>query len=167
MIDRLVVFGATGDLSARYLLPGLAALHTAGHLDARFQLIGADRKEWDGERFRGWAAEQLDRHGAAWPHGARKAVTSAAEFRRADVTDPADVAAAIAGDGPVALYLALPPSLFPTAITSLHRAGIPPGSRIVLEKPFGESLADAVELNRLLADLLPEQAVFRWTTSSP
>ncbi|WP_042404851.1 glucose-6-phosphate dehydrogenase [Streptacidiphilus carbonis] len=161
MIDRLVVFGATGDLSARYLLPGLAALQEAGHLDSRFQLVGADRGEGDSAWFRGWADEQLDRHGADHPADARRAVTARTEYRRTDVTDPADVASAIAGPEPVAVYLALPPALFATAVKSLHRAGLPPGSRIVLEKPFGEDLDTAVELNLLLADLVPEQAVFR------
>ncbi|MFF0079089.1 glucose-6-phosphate dehydrogenase [Streptomyces canus] len=161
MIDQLVVFGATGDLSARYLLPALAALRTAGHLGDRFRVTGASREDWDTEYFRDWVAAQLERHGGSWPADARKAVVDAATYRRADVTDPADVATAIAGDGPVAVYLALPPALFPAVVTALHHAGLPPGSRIVLEKPFGEDLAGAQELNRLLADLVPEQAVFR------
>ncbi|MFD0068522.1 hypothetical protein ACFRAI_43155 [Streptomyces sp. NPDC056637] len=55
----------------------------------------------------------------------------------------------------------MPPALFPVVVTALHRAGLPADSRIVLEKPFGEDLASAQELNRLLADLVPEQAVFR------
>ena len=50
------------------------------------------------------------------------------------------VADVIAGDGPVAAYLALPPAVFPVAVSALHDAGLPPGSRIVLEKPFGEDL---------------------------
>ncbi|GAA3431729.1 glucose-6-phosphate dehydrogenase [Kutzneria kofuensis] len=161
MIERLAVFGGTGDLTARYLLPGLAALQAAGHLPARFRLTGADRSDRDSEQFRSWAAAQLDRHGDAWPAEARKAVAASAGFQRADVTDAADVASVIAGDGPLAVYLALPPALFPRAISTLHRAGLPAGSRIVLEKPFGEDLDSAVELNRLLADLVPEEAVFR------
>jgi glucose-6-phosphate 1-dehydrogenase len=161
VIDRLAVFGATGDLSARYLLPALAALRAAGHLGDRFQLICAGREDWDGEQFRHWVGEQLDRHGGSWPADARKAITACARYRRADVTDPADVASTIAGDGPVAVYLALPPAIFPVVVTTLHQVGLPPGSRIVLEKPFGEHLDSAVKLNRLLADLVPEQAVFR------
>jgi glucose-6-phosphate 1-dehydrogenase len=51
--------------------------------------------------------------------------------------------------------------VFPGAVSALHDAGLPEGSRIVLEKPFGKDLASAVELNRLLADTLPEAAVFR------
>ncbi|MCI2420589.1 glucose-6-phosphate dehydrogenase [Saccharopolyspora sp. K220] len=161
MIDRLTIFGASGDLCARYLLPGLAALRAAGHLDDRFQLTGADRSDWDDARFRSWAAAQLDRHADAWSADTRQAVAAAARFSRADVTDPAAVASAVAGDGPVAVYLALPPALFSPAVAALDRVGLPPGSRIVLEKPFGEDLDGAVELNRLLADLVPEDAVFR------
>ncbi|GHG92960.1 glucose-6-phosphate dehydrogenase [Streptomyces lanatus] len=161
MIDRLVVLGATGDLSARYLLPALAALRAAGQLDDRFQLTGASREEWSSERFREWIGARLDLHGGPYPADAREAIAARARYVRADVTSSADVAEAIAGDGPVAVYLALPPGLFPRVVTALHEAGLPAGSRIVLEKPFGEDLAGAQELNRLLADLVPEQAVFR------
>ncbi|MFD9125357.1 glucose-6-phosphate dehydrogenase [Kitasatospora sp. NPDC059571] len=162
MIERLAVLGATGDLSARFLLPALAALRAAGHIGDRLELTAAGREDWDGAQYREWAAAQLDRHcGPGSPAGAREAIAASADYRRADVTDPADLARAVAGDGPVAVYLALPPATFPRVVTALHRAGLPPGSRIVLEKPFGEDLAGAQELNRLLADLLPEQAVFR------
>ncbi|MFI9821478.1 glucose-6-phosphate dehydrogenase [Streptomyces sp. NPDC052013] len=160
-IQRLVVFGGTGDLTGRYLLPALAALREAGHIDDRFSLTGASREDWDGARYREWASAQLDRHGADIPTDARRAVVASTDYRRADVTDPAEVGAVVAGDDPVAVYLALPPSLFPATVTALHEAGLPPSSRIVLEKPFGEDLAGAQELNRLLADLLPERAVFR------
>jgi glucose-6-phosphate 1-dehydrogenase len=161
MIERLVIFGATGDLTARYLLPGLAALRAAGHLGDGFQLTGAGREDWDTDEFRRWAAAQLDRHGQELPASARNSVVSSSGYRRADVTDSAGVAAAVAGEGSVAAYLALPPAVFPAAVCALYQAHLPPGSRIVLEKPFGEDLADAVQLNRLLADLVPEQAVFR------
>jgi glucose-6-phosphate 1-dehydrogenase len=161
MIQRLAIFGATGDLTARYLLPGLAALQAGGHLSSGFELTAAGREGWDSEEFRLWAAEQLDRHAGELPPAARQAVTSASRYRQADVTDPASVAAVVAGEGPVAAYLALPPAVFPAAVGALHDAGLPAGSRIVLEKPFGEDLTSAVELNRLLADTLPESAVFR------
>ncbi|MET9384235.1 glucose-6-phosphate dehydrogenase [Streptomyces sp. NPDC002928] len=161
MINRLVIFGATGDLSARYLLPALVALREAGVLGDHFQLTGASREEWDGARYREWVTAQIDRHAMHCPADAKAAIADAARYQRADVTDPADVASVIAGEGPVAVYLALPPALFPAVVTALHQAGLPAGSRIVLEKPFGEDLAGAQELNRLLADLVPEQAVFR------
>ena len=161
MISRLAIFGATGDLTARYLLPGLAALHAAGHLGDGFFMAGAGRERWDSGEFQRWAAEQLDRHAGHLPASARQAIVSASRYYQADVTNPASVAAVVAGDEPVAAYLALPPTVFAAAVTALHEAGLPPDSRIVLEKPFGEDLHDAIELNRLLAEVVPEQAVFR------
>jgi glucose-6-phosphate 1-dehydrogenase len=166
MIDRLVIFGATGDLTARYLLPGLAALQAAGLLSERFQLTGAGREDWESEQFRSWAAGRLDRHAPHLPATARQAVVSASEYRQADVRDADSVAAAIAGragkeGGPVGAYLALPPPVFPSAVRALRDAGLPTGSRIVLEKPFGEDLASAESLNRLLAETMSEQDVFR------
>jgi glucose-6-phosphate 1-dehydrogenase len=161
MINRLVIFGATGDLTARYLLPGIAALRAAGRLPKGFRLTGAGREDWDDETFRDWASEQLGRHADDIAPAERAAVVSASSYRRADVADTDSVAAAVAGEGPVAAYLALPPFVFPAAVSSLHEAGLPDGSRIVLEKPFGESLDDAIALNRLLAEVVPEQGVFR------
>jgi glucose-6-phosphate 1-dehydrogenase len=161
MISRLTVFGATGDLTARCLLPALASLQSAGHLDGRLQFTAAGQEDWDTERYREWIAVQLDRYGGPCPPGIAQTVAAGARYLRTDVTRPADVAAAVAGDGPLAVYLALPPALFPSVVTALHEADLPPGSRIVLEKPFGEDLAGAQELNRLLAELVPERAVFR------
>src|SRR5581483_4956241 len=82
-------------------------------------------------------------------------------YERLDLSDPASVAACIAGEGPVAVYLALPPSVFPAAVTALHRAGLPPDSQVVFEKPFGEDLDSAEALNRLIAELVDERHVFR------
>jgi glucose-6-phosphate 1-dehydrogenase len=161
MIGTLAVFGATGDLTGRYLLPGLASLQAAGELSDRFRLVGAGREDWDDEKFRRWASAQLDRHAPDLPAAARQAVVSAASYRPADVGDPASVAAVTGADGPVAAYLALPPAVFPAAVSALHSAELPDGSRIVLEKPFGEDLASAVELNQLLSETVPESAVFR------
>jgi glucose-6-phosphate 1-dehydrogenase len=160
VINRLAIFGATGDLTARYLLPAIAALHAAGETGDAFQLIAAGRNDWSSSQFRDWAAAQLAQHGAHLPAASRAAVTSAATYQQADVTDAAAVASVIAGE-PAACYLALPPRVFRDAVSALHDAGLPEGSRIVLEKPFGEDLASAIELNRLLADFLPEQGVFR------
>jgi glucose-6-phosphate 1-dehydrogenase len=71
------------------------------------------------------------------------------------------MAAVVKGGEPVAAYLALPPSVFPGAVTALHRAGAAADSIVVLEKPFGEDLGEAIALNRLLSGLYPEQAIFR------
>jgi glucose-6-phosphate 1-dehydrogenase len=160
MIERLTIFGATGDLTARYLLPGLAALYADGHISDSVEVTCASREDWTTDQFQSWAATQLDKHADDMPRTARQAIAALTRYRKADIADADEVAAAVAGDGPTAVYLALPPALFPIAVSALHR-GLPPGSRIVLEKPFGEDLESAVHLNRLLSELLPEQAVFR------
>jgi glucose-6-phosphate 1-dehydrogenase len=161
VIERLVIFGATGDLTARYLLHGLVALQAEGHLGERFRLTCSAREDWDGEQFRRWAAARLDRHAADLPAAARQAVVSAADYRKADVGDPESVAAVVAGEEPLAVYLALPPAVFPKAVSSLYAAGLPEDCQLVLEKPFGEDLDSAVRLNRLLAEGMPERNVFR------
>ncbi|MGH9227236.1 MAG: hypothetical protein ACRD07_00640 [Acidimicrobiales bacterium] len=151
MIERLVLLGATGDLTARYLLPGLAALRSGGHIGDGFRLVGVGREEWRDDEFRSWASAQLGQHAPQVLAPARHAVVSASEYHRADVTDPAALTAVVSGAEPVAAYLALPPSVFAATVSALHGAGLAQGSSIVLEKPFGETLEEATELNTLLS----------------
>jgi glucose-6-phosphate 1-dehydrogenase len=162
MIERLVVFGGTGDLTGRYLLPGLAALEERGHLPAGFELVGASREDWDDERYRDWAAGWLAREAPGIGVSAATAVVRSAHYRRLDLADPERLAPWLAGSGrPVAVYLALPPAVFGPAVTALHAAGLPADSQVVFEKPFGESLDSARALNRLIAELVDERHVFR------
>jgi glucose-6-phosphate 1-dehydrogenase len=164
MIERLVLFGATGDLAGRYLLPALAALHAAGRLPDGFEVIGGSRENLDEDAFRRTADERLEEHAADVPAAAREAVVSSLRYRPVDVSDSESVASLVQPDrGAVAVYLALPPALFPAALAALGNAGLATGSRVALEKPFGEDLASAIALNRLLADALApgDQAVFR------
>jgi glucose-6-phosphate 1-dehydrogenase len=165
MIERLMLFGATGDLAGRYLLPALAALHAAGRLPRGFEVIGASRENLDEEAFRRTAGERLEEHAADLPAAAREGVVRSLRYRPVDVTDSASVASLVEpGRGPVAAYLALPPALFPAAVTALGIVRLATGSRVALEKPFGEDLASAIALNRLLVEALGpagEGAVFR------
>jgi glucose-6-phosphate 1-dehydrogenase len=161
VIERLVVFGGTGDLMGRYLLPGLAALQARGHLPDGFELVGAARDDWDDDQFRSWATQWLEREAAGTDPAATAALVTASRYRRIDLGDPASVTACLAGEGPVAVYLALPPAVFPIAVSALHRAGLPADSEVVLEKPFGEDVDSAKALNRLLAEEMDERHVFR------
>lgn len=161
-IDRLVLFGATGDLACRYLLPALARLLTADQLPPRFAVVGAALEKLDDDGFRRLATDCLARHARDVPADACAALVAALRYRPVDLADPASVAHVIDGDRAVAAYLALPPATFPTAVTSLGAVGLPAGSRIVLEKPFGEDLKSAVVLNDLVAKVAgAEDAVFR------
>lgn len=154
MITRLLLLGATGDLAGRFLLPALADSLAAGRLPAGLQLVGAADQDWDDARFAEHVATRLREHAGDLPAAARQALVDAARYHRIDLAAPDTVGAAVAaftGAGPVAAYLALPPVLFPAAVRALGAAGLPPGSRIAVEKPFGRDLPDAQTLNALLA----------------
>src|SRR5262249_7050196 len=161
VIERLVVFGGTGDLMGRYLLPALAVLESRGHLPERFELVRASREDWGDEQFRDWATGWLKRGPTDVDAAGTASLIRALRYHRIDLGDPAGVTACLSGEGPVAVYLALPPAVFPTAVTALHRAGLPADSQVILEKPFGEDLDSARALNRLLAEQMDERHVFR------
>jgi glucose-6-phosphate 1-dehydrogenase len=170
VIARLILFGATGDLAGRFLLPALAALHAAGRLPIGLSVIGAATQEWDDAAFRRFADEQFREHAPEIAADSRAAVARSLRYRQVDVADAKSVAQVLRPDGtraddePLVAYLALPQGIFGTAVSALAEAGLPGASRIALEKPFGEDLDSAVELNALLADvsgLAGERAVFR------
>jgi glucose-6-phosphate 1-dehydrogenase len=165
MIERLALFGASGDLAGRYLLPALASLEAQDELPDGFQVIGAATQNWDQSDFRGFAAEPLAEHARDVPAQAREQLLGSLDYRRVDFDEPSTVAAIVGESAdPVAAYLALPPALFSAAVTALGQVGLPPGSRIVLEKPFGEDLASAAALNDLVAKVAGEageEAIYR------
>ena len=172
MIGRLLLLGATGDLAGRFLLPALAGLHAAGQLPDGFRVVGAAQQDGDDAGFARHVDARLQAHAADVPAEARRRLLDGLGYCTVDLEDPATVAEALrrAGEGggssgtAVAVYLALPPALFPAALRALGAVGLPPGSRVVVEKPFGEDLDSAVALNALLAgvtDGLGEQARFR------
>jgi glucose-6-phosphate 1-dehydrogenase len=101
-------------------------------------------------------------HGGEAARPAAGALADACTYLRGDATDPAALRDALAaGEGPAVIYLALPPPVFAPAIRAAAEAGLPEGSRMVIEKPFGEDLASARALNELLRTVLPEDAIHR------
>ena len=165
MLTRLALLGAGGDLAGRLLLPALATLHAEDRLPGDFRLVGADTRDWDDDGFRRHVAERLERHAAALPAASRDAIVAAGRYRRADVADTQAVADAVraVGEGrSVVAYLALPQRSFTAAVTALATAGLPSGSRLAIEKPFGEDLAGAGALNALLRKRFAQDgAVYR------
>ena len=164
-MKRIVIFGATGDLTARYLLPALAKLYEAKDLPDGIKIIGVDRREWKNDKngFRRVALDSLERHAGGISAGARaRMVTEVIEYRRADVTDAESVISALQPlDEPILAYLALPPAVFAPTLEALKKAGLPEGSRVAIEKPFGVNLESARGLNELLHGFLPEKNIFR------
>jgi glucose-6-phosphate 1-dehydrogenase len=163
----VVLFGATGDLSRRKLLPGLFHLASSGFLPA-CRVIGVSLDALDAEGFRALAGEAIAEHGA------RKSEDGEWD------TFAADLDYVPLGAGPEALraaveraekslgtesrrlhYLSVPPSAALSAVKMLGEAGLVAGSRIIMEKPFGTDLASAVALNGALHEVFDEDQIFR------
>jgi glucose-6-phosphate 1-dehydrogenase len=158
----MIVLGAGGDLAARLLLPALAGLRAHERLPDDLAIVGVDRAAMDDATFRAHVRTAVGVHGDAAARSAAEALAGSCTYRRGDATDPDALRAALAdGEGPAVVYLALPPPVFAPAIRAAAEAGLPEGSRMVVEKPFGEDLASAQALNTLLRDVLPEDAIHR------
>lgn len=160
---RMVILGATGDLTGRYLLAALADAACSGSLPAELAVVGVARDGWDTARFRQHAADCLDRHAAHLSRRGRDELVERLSYVAGDVTDPAVLVAAFGPDVSAAVaYLALPPAVFAPAIQALAHIGLGEGeSRVVVEKPFGTDMGSAKALNRQLHRHFREEAVFR------
>jgi glucose-6-phosphate 1-dehydrogenase len=161
MIERMVVFGASGDLTRRLLMPAVAQLAEAGLLPPGLTILGCASSDRSTEDFRERIETGLEEHAAVSP-GTRDAVVRMLQFRPADVTSADDVRAAIGEDHANTLvYLALPPSLLASALTPLAATGLRTTDAVAIEKPFGTDLASARQLNEILRLRLPEPTIFR------
>jgi glucose-6-phosphate 1-dehydrogenase len=175
---QIVIFGASGDLTARKLIPALLGNVAAGSLDsARIQVVGVSRSAKESEAWRaeleGWVPPE---HAAAWPafRGCVHYVTAdgaraeGVEHLQAELDRLAEPLGGAARVGRL-FYLALAPELFGPVTALLSGRGMltaPPYSgegwrRVVIEKPFGVDLPTAVALNRELLQHLREDQIFR------
>lgn len=156
----LLILGASGDLTSRLLLPGIATLLQA-QPKRRVQIVGADLRELsegEWERRVRTALEVAGTQGAA-----AKAVLRTTRYVAADATDAdalRDLIASVECDRLV-LYFALPPHVTELVCRTLERIGAPEGTILAIEKPFGDSLEGARELNALVTRIVPEERVFR------
>jgi glucose-6-phosphate 1-dehydrogenase len=161
VLDTLIVLGATGDLTGRLLLPAVAALRAAGSLGTDFRFIGAGPQPWTSEQFVAHARGRLVEHAAHLTQASQELLLASVSYCQADVTDPLAVGAVIDlaapngrnGSRAVALYLALPTQLMLGAVRAIHTHGLPAGSRVAVEKPFGHDAQSATELNLALSGI--------------
>jgi glucose-6-phosphate 1-dehydrogenase len=162
MLERMVIFGASGDLTSRLLMPAVAQLTEAGLLPPGLRIVGAANTEWSSEDFRQHIAGELEKH-APVPAATRDAVVRMLTFAAADVTSADDIRRVIGPDDhPTTLvYLALPPFLLPSVLPALAAAGLTTADALAIEKPFGTDLASARELNEILRIQLPQPTIFR------
>ena len=163
MIDTLVILGAGGDLTGRYLLPALARLSEAGALSQSLKVVAVDRADETDDSYRAQARRRLERHLPDLPPRHAAELLERVSYRRADVTSADQLRAALpeVGEIPVALYLALPNALFQPTLEALASLGPAPGSRLIVEKPFGVDQADARKLNDAILRCFDEDDVFR------
>jgi glucose-6-phosphate 1-dehydrogenase len=161
MIERMVLFGASGDLTSRLLMPAVAQLAEAELLPEPFTIVGSSTSDWSSEEFRQHIAEALKEHSTVAP-ATRDAVVGMLRFQPADVTQPKDVGRLIGNDHPETLvYLALPPRLLTSVLPALATSRLGGSDAVAIEKPFGTDLASARHLNEILRIQLPKPTIFR------
>ena len=157
--QTLLIVGASGDLAARLLLPGLGALHASGGAEG-VSLVGSAVDDWDDERWRARVAESFASAGATGD--AVNAVARSTRYLRADVTAQQDWRRLLdACEGRVVVYFALAPAIAERACHALTGVEVPPETRLVFEKPFGTDATSAAALNQLVTQLVPEDHVHR------
>lgn len=158
--DALVIFGITGDLAYKKIFPALQNLVQRGRLEV--PVIGVAR-DGDLDALRARVARSLEASGE-FDREAYAKLCAQLRLVAGDYTEPTTFArlrSALGGAQRPLHYLAIPPSLFPTVVTSLAAVGCAKGARVVVEKPFGRDLASAQRLNRTLREAFDESAIFR------
>ncbi|GGO23078.1 glucose-6-phosphate dehydrogenase [Microbispora bryophytorum] len=173
----LVLFGVTGDLAKRKLLPAIYDLGNRGLLPPGFSLVGFARRDWAHEDFAQVTYEAVKEHARTpFREEVWKQLSEGIHFCPGEFGDDGafDVLAMMLREidetrgtgGNYAFYLSVPPKFFPLVIEQLKRTNLakgPDGSwrRVVIEKPFGHDLKSAQELNAITSAVFPESSVFR------
>ncbi len=164
-----VVFGATGDLTLRKLLPALYYRFRDGVISGNARIIGAARSEMDDEGFRQRAADALATHVAVADQD-KKLITrflALVHYARGDATKPDGLATlstllSAEPDRIRVFYMATSPDLYGPTCQNLQAAGlVTEHSRVVLEKPIGHDLASAQDINDVVGKVFSEQQIFR------
>jgi glucose-6-phosphate 1-dehydrogenase len=173
----MVLFGVTGDLARKKLLPAIYDLANRGLLPPGFSLVGFARRDWADQDFGKIVYEAVRAHARTpFREEVWRNLAEGFRFVPGSFDDPVafDLLAKTVHEldlergtgGNHAFYLSIPPSAFATVLENLDRSGLAkpsPGSwrRVVIEKPFGHDLKSARELNEIVERVFPPDAVFR------
>jgi glucose-6-phosphate 1-dehydrogenase len=169
--NTLVIFGASGDLAHRKLVPAIFSLHLKGRLPAGFRLLGFSRTQHTDETFRQSLEAEISSQ--ALDPSAWRAFSGQLGYLAGDPTSEADLSrlearlkSAEPADGANRLYyLATPPQVYPPLIAALCRQGMVDQARgwrrVVIEKPFGSDLPSAHALNQAIHSELSEDQIYR------
>ncbi len=164
--DRLLLFGATGDLAQRMLLPSLCALDADGLLDNDLKIVATARSEMSTRDYRDFARAALEKFLPDHRRGGVAEFLNRLSYVPVDATtrEGYDALATEVGvyDKGLAIFLSTAPSLFEPTIEGLVHAGLTQGNvRIGLEKPLGTDLASSEEINDAVAKAFSEDRIFR------
>ncbi|MEJ7812453.1 MAG: glucose-6-phosphate dehydrogenase [Gemmatimonadaceae bacterium] len=179
----MIICGALGDLSRRKLMPAIYRLAVDGLLPASFRVLGAAREDHDDATFRAAMREAVigSEEAGAFDLDVWTGLSDRLFYQRADLTDPAGYTAVAerlaALEAPLErklanrlFYLAVPPVIFESIVRNLSSSGLAPKledpalrpwRRVVIEKPFGTSLATAQALNTFVLGVLAEPQLYR------
>jgi glucose-6-phosphate 1-dehydrogenase len=175
----VILFGASGDLAKRKVIPAMYDLAQHNSLGERYAIVGFARTPMTDDSFRttiGEAAKTISEVGpidpAKWNEFSSNLYYSAGEYGDADSYQKlakrlAEIDAEKKLGGNRLFYLSTPPEVYPNIVEQLGRAGLArptnPNSwvRIIIEKPFGRDLASARELNKIVLDVFEEKQVYR------
>jgi glucose-6-phosphate 1-dehydrogenase len=175
----MIVFGASGDLVQRKLLPSIAEIHRRGLLNEHFCLLGCSRTEYSDEQYRQLAAEAIREGLGGISSDQLTALLDRIYYLSGDYSDPANygrIKAKVAElrkkhgiDGCNLYYMSVPPILYETIIGHLGSSSLSSKddpecrlkSRLVVEKPFGRDLLTAMELNQTISKWFEESQVYR------
>ncbi|EOD68588.1 glucose-6-phosphate dehydrogenase [Amycolatopsis vancoresmycina] len=175
--SSLVIFGVTGDLARKKLMPAIYDLANRGLLPAGFSLVGFARRDWEHQDFGELVHDSVKEHArtpfkeSVWNRLAEGIRFVQGTFdddeafdRLAQTVKDLDEERGTGGN--TAFYLSIPPGAFPVVTKQLARSGLANADastwrRVVIEKPFGHDLKSAEELNAIVNDVFPEESVFR------
>lgn len=175
----MVIFGASGDLTARKLIPAIYNLAYDGLLPADFRLIGFGRKEIEDKEFRGISRDAVKEFSRReidediWSRVEEGTCYEAGGYDEAEAFDRLEnrieeMEKQIGRDLQSLFYISTPPQVFEPIIENLGQSGLatrhlgtPVASKVVIEKPFGRDLESARHLNQVIAGVFREEQVFR------
>ena len=173
----MVLFGVTGDLSRKKVMPAIYDLANRGLLPPGFALVGFARRDWADQDFAEVVHDAVREHARTpFDETTWRRLADGIRFVAGDLNDPAaydelnrvvtELDRTRGTNGNHAFYLSIPPGLFPTVLEHLKGSGLATSAphawrRVVIEKPFGHDLASARELNRVVGEVFPPGSVFR------
>ena len=159
--DALVFFGATGDLAYKQIFPSLQGMVKRGQLNV--PVIGVAKANWKLDQLKARAKDSLEKHGGV-DAGAWEKLSALLRYVDGDYKDAAtfqNLRKELGKAEHPAHYMAIPPVLFGTVVEQLVKSGCAQGGRIIVEKPFGDDLASAQALNKILRSSFDERDIFR------